>query len=122
MDPRPAALLMCHPLDPPRRTMPLDVVSSESDTLAAARSGSADALGTLFARHAGLVYRVALRLTASDADAQDIVQDVFVGLPEALRGYEEHGSFEAWLKRVAVRCALMRMRAAERRASRHERF
>jgi RNA polymerase sigma-70 factor, ECF subfamily len=102
--------------------LPLDVVPSQSDTLAAARAGSPDALGRLFAQHAGLVYRVALRLTASEADAEDIVQDVFIGLPEALRGYQEHGTFEAWLKRVAVRCALMRLRGGERLAARHGRL
>jgi RNA polymerase sigma-70 factor, ECF subfamily len=109
-------------LDPSRMTMPLDVVPSQTDTLAAARAGSSDALGRLFASHANVVYRVALRLTASDADAQDIVQDVFIGLPEALRGYHEQGAFEPWLKRIAVRCALMRMRGAERRDARHERL
>jgi RNA polymerase sigma-70 factor, ECF subfamily len=102
--------------------LPLDAVPSQPETLAAARAGSPDALARLFTQHASLVYRVALRLTASEADAEDVVQDVFIGLPEALRGYQEHGTFEAWLKRVTVRCALMRMRAGERREARHDRL
>jgi hypothetical protein len=32
------------------------------------------------------------------------VHDVFVGLPDALRRYEERGSLAAWLKRVTVDC------------------
>jgi RNA polymerase sigma-70 factor (ECF subfamily) len=98
--------------------MPPDFVESQSDVLMAARAGSPDALGQLFTRHAGVVHRVALRLTSSEDDAQDIVQDVFVGLPEALRNYHEHGTFEAWLKRVSVRCTLMHMRSAMRRERR----
>ncbi len=86
-----------------------------SDTVARARTGSPDALGRLFAEHADGLLRLAVRLTASSADAEDIVQDVFVGLPEALRHYEERGSFDAWLKRITVRCAFMRMRSAGRR-------
>lgn len=98
--------------------MPHDFVESQSDVLKAARAGSADALGELFVRHAGVVHRVARKLTASDDDAQDIVQDVFVGLPEALRHYREQGTFEAWLKRISVRTTLMHMRSATRRERR----
>ena len=86
-----------------------------SDIISEARAGSAEALGRLFTAHADVLLRVAVRLTASEADAEDVVQDVFVGLPEALRHYKEQGSFAAWLKRVTVRCALMRMRSEARR-------
>src|SRR5213592_1292256 len=48
-------------------------------------------------------------------DAEDVVHDVFVGLPEALRRYEERGSFAPWLKRVTARLALMRLRRSKRR-------
>lgn len=55
------------------------------------------------------------RLTRSVPDAEDIVQDLFVGLPEALRSYREAGRFEAWLRRIAVRLTLMRLREARRK-------
>lgn len=97
--------------------MPPRSVTS-TDLIAQARSGSADALSHLFTQHAPAVYRVALRLTASIHDAEDIVQDVFLGLPHALRGYQEHGTFDAWLKRIAVRYALMSKRGADRREAR----
>jgi len=54
---------------------------------------------------------VAYRLLMSRADAEDVVHDLFVGLPEALRRYEERGSMESWLKRIVVRLALSRLRA-----------
>lgn len=94
--------------------MALDPVPD--DALAArARDGDADALGELFARHAGAVFATAYRLTTSHADADDIVQDVFVGLPEALRAYEPRGYFGAWIRRVGVRVALMKLRSSRRR-------
>ena len=43
------------------------------------------------------------------------MQDLFVGLPEALGRYAEQGQFGAWLRRVAVRLALSRVRADRRR-------
>ncbi len=58
---------------------------------------------------------LAHRLTGERADAEDVVQDVFVGLPEAMRRYEDRGAFGAWLRRVTVRHALMRQRRAKGR-------
>lgn len=85
------------------------------DPVAAARAGAPEALAALFAAHGAAMHRVAWRLTCSAEDARDIVQDVFVMLPEALAGYEGRGSLAGWLHRLTVRAALMRMRAARRR-------
>lgn len=79
------------------------------------RAGDAGALDELFRRHAAVLLRLASALV--DDDAEDVVQDVFVGLALALRGYEERGAFAAWLHGVTVRTALARRR---RRSSRRE--
>jgi RNA polymerase sigma-70 factor (ECF subfamily) len=79
------------------------------------RAGSPEALGELYTRYAEVVYHLAYRLTASLEDAEDVLQDVFLGLPRALEGYREQGRFESWLKRVAARTALMRLRSDRRR-------
>lgn len=78
--------------------------------VARTRSGSPDALARLYRRYGRMVYHVAFRFLADESDAEDLLHDVFVGLPEALRHYEERGRFEPWLKRVAVRAALMKLR------------
>jgi RNA polymerase sigma-70 factor (ECF subfamily) len=85
--------------------------AGEAALLAAVRQGSNEALGQLYTRHATDVYSVAYRLTGSTQDAEDVLQDVFVGLPRALRSYEDQGRFGAWLGRVAARTALMRLRS-----------
>jgi RNA polymerase sigma-70 factor (ECF subfamily) len=88
-------------------------------TLAAlAARGDAASLGALYDRHAAAMLRVAFRLLMSAAEAEDVVHDVFVGLPEALRRYEERGALVGWLKRVTVRVALSRLRRDELRAMR----
>lgn len=81
----------------------------------AARGGSTEALGELFRAHADMVLTTAYRITGSRADADDVLQDVFVGLGRALRAYDERGRFDAWLRTVAVRTALMRLRGARRK-------
>ena len=70
-----------------------------------------DAIAELYRRHAEALIAVAYRLLLSRADAEDVVHDLFVGLPEALRTYEERGRMEGWLKRIVVRLALTRLRA-----------
>lgn len=83
--------------------------------LARARAGDAEVLGTLYRRHASRLLRVAQRITQHDADAEDVVHDVFVGLPVALRHYQARGRFSAWLVTCTVRMALMRRRSQQRR-------
>lgn len=72
------------------------------------------ALGVLYEQTAAAVYASAYRCVNSEQEAEDVLQDVFLGLPDALRGYIEQGKFLSWLKTVTIRTSLMRMRAQER--------
>src|SRR5260370_36089752 len=91
---------------------------SSASLIAEARGGSPDALSALYLEHGVALFRLAYRLVGAREDAEDVVHDVFVGLPDALRRYEERGSFAAWLKRVTARVALMRLRSGKRRRGR----
>ncbi len=82
------------------------------------RAGSGEALEELYRSAGARLYALAWRLTLNRADAEDAVHDLFVGLPRALERYRERGSFEAWLRRLLVRRALMRRRGEGRRAAR----
>ena len=90
---------------------------TERELIAAVREGSADALGEVYDRHAHHLLATAFRLLQSKDEAEDVVHDVFVGLPELLRRYEERGTFASWLKRVAARVALTRIRETSQRPS-----
>jgi len=69
-----------------------------------------DVVAELYRRYADALLATAYRLLLSRADAEDVVHDLFVGLPAALIKYEERGSMESWLKRITVRLALTRLR------------
>src|SRR5437870_1199978 len=81
----------------------------------AVRAGNPEALAALYREHGAALYRLAYRLTGTREEAEDVVHDVFVGLPEALAHYEERGKLTSWLKRVTARVALIRLRARTRR-------
>jgi RNA polymerase sigma-70 factor (ECF subfamily) len=84
--------------------------------LADVEAGDTGALGELFARYGDQVFRSALRFTGNRADAEDVTQEVFIRLAGAVRGFTGGaGSFAAWIRRVAVRQALMHLRAGRRR-------
>lgn len=79
------------------------------------RRGEPAALAETYRRHAPALRRLAGRLLGSSTEADDLVQDLFVGLPEALARYEERGEFRGWLRRIVVRLVLMRQRSRRRR-------
>lgn len=81
----------------------------------AVRTGNPEALGALYDLTARRLHLVAQRALANEADAEDVVHDLFVGLPEALRHYRESGRLMSWLVTCTMRLALMRRRAGARR-------
>jgi RNA polymerase sigma-70 factor, ECF subfamily len=80
--------------------------------------GQQTALGELFDRYAGLVNGIALRILREPADAEDVVQEVFVqAWRQADRYDRSRGTPEAWICTLARTRALDRLR---RRTSRRE--
>lgn len=83
---------------------------SDAQLAVATRAGDMTALAELYRRFAPGLMGVAYRLLLSREAAEDVLHDVFVGLPEALRKYEERGRLAAWLKQVTARFALSVLR------------
>lgn len=81
--------------------------------IARTRCGDSAALAEVYSRYAPSLMRLCWRLLQSREDAEDAVHDVFVGLPEALRSYDERGNFDSWLKRITARLAISRIRACK---------
>lgn len=56
----------------------------------------------LMQRHQGLLYGVCRRLLNSDADAEDVCQDVMFKVFGALKRFEGRSSFKTWMLRIAT--------------------
>ncbi|MEP6730455.1 MAG: RNA polymerase sigma factor [bacterium] len=95
-----------------RRGTPL----SESELLSQARRGIATALAALYEAHAGELLRIGARITGNKSDAEDLLHDLFVGLPELLGRYEHRARLDAWLRGIMIRMAIGRLRLDTRRA------
>ena len=86
-----------------------------ADLVAALRRGEPDALALVYREHAGRLLHTLTALLGDRSEAEDAVHDLFVGLPEAMERYQERGALGAWLRRVAVRFGLTRLRTRRRR-------
>lgn len=78
----------------------------------AARAGDQSALSELYALHARPVFRVLRALTRSEADAEELLQDVFVKAFSHLDRYQprESARFVAWLISIARNSVFNRRR------------
>jgi RNA polymerase sigma-70 factor (ECF subfamily) len=57
-------------------------------------------------RHSHILFRVAYRITGNEADADDVVQEAFLRGYRKLAGFESRANFGTWIYRIAVHCAL----------------
>ncbi len=73
-------------------------------------AGDQDAFWVLVERHSRSLFRLAYRMSRSEQDAEEIVQDAFVRAYRKLGQFESRANFKTWLYRIAVNCALDRMR------------
>lgn len=83
------------------------VVRSDDRVLVdAARAGDLDAFEVLVRRHQGPVYRVALRMVGSAADAEDVAQETFVQAWRSLKSFHGDSALATWLYRIATNRSL----------------
>ena len=78
--------------------------------VAATRDGDDEAFAALVHRHSPALYRVALHLLGTPADAEDCVQDTWVTAWRRLDGFRGEAPIGTWLYRIATNEALMQRR------------
>jgi len=90
-------------------------VSGDDRTLLArAATGDGEALETLMARFASRVYRLAFGITRSAADAEEIVQDVFLQIVQKGAGFEGRAALGSWIYRITTNVSLNKRRGKRR--------
>jgi RNA polymerase sigma-70 factor, ECF subfamily len=86
------------------------MTSDEHLLLQNAATGDASALETLMTRYSGRVYRLAHGITRNPADAEEIVQDVFLQMVRKGTGFEGRAALASWIYRVTTNVALNKRR------------
>ena len=94
--------------------------SPRQDDLALAercRQGELGAFEELYRAHSGRLYSVALRMVGNTADAEDLLQEIFLSAHRKLEGFRGESSLGTWLYRMAVNLCLDYLRSRAGRAS-----
>jgi RNA polymerase sigma-70 factor (ECF subfamily) len=83
--------------------------------VARAQRGEAPAFAALVRRHSAASFRLAVRLTGSEADAEEAVQEAFLQMHRGLAGFRGDARVSTWLYRIVTNAALMQARRRSRR-------
>lgn len=93
--------------------------STDRDLVERARGGDSDAFGILVRRHQKRIFRLALHLVRTGAEAEDVTQETFVRAYQALGRFDGRSEPFTWLYRICVNLSLnlLRSRKSQRISS-----
>ncbi len=83
---------------------------TDSEAIQHIRSGDMDGLRVLYERHRGRIYQLGCRYLGDAAEAEDLVQQVFIKAYENAAKFRGEAQVSTWLYRIAVNAALERRR------------
>lgn len=72
--------------------------------------GDHEAFEGIFRRYVSRVYRQALRIMGNEADAEEVVQEVFLAVYKKAKTFRGQSAFSTWLFRLTVNTALTKLR------------
>jgi RNA polymerase sigma-70 factor (ECF subfamily) len=79
---------------------------SEKELIKRCIKGKPDAQRMVYDKYAGLVYSICYRYAKNAEDAKDLLQETFINVFQHLKGFKAEGSFEGWIRRIAVNCSV----------------
>jgi RNA polymerase sigma-70 factor (ECF subfamily) len=104
------------------RPVSVPVESLTARLVARLQSGEVAALGELYDEHAAALAAFARRLVGDPDAAQDLVQEVFLAVPAAIRRFQGQSSLRTFLIAIAVNHSRHHVRSAARRRAATDRF
>jgi RNA polymerase sigma-70 factor (ECF subfamily) len=90
--------------------------ASDRELVDRAKGGDGEAFGLLVRRHQKRIFRLAVHLTRSGAEAEDVTQETFVRAYQALARFDGRSEPFTWLYRIAVNLSLNHIRSRKSRA------
>lgn len=78
----------------------------ELELIKKCREGNRKAQCELYRKYSPLLFGICLRYSSSREAAEDILQESFLKIFASIDGYEGTGSFEGWMRRIAVNTAI----------------
>lgn len=82
--------------------MPYIDAMDEKELVGRARSGDGAAFNELAKRYYDRIYRLGLKISGSEEDAQDILQETFLKAVDNIESFRGDSSFGTWLYAIAM--------------------
>lgn len=92
------------------------------EILIKASEGDIKSFEAVYRAAAGFVYNTAFRVAGSRQDAEEITQEVFMRVYNKLKEFRFESSFKTWVYRIAVNCALNRVKKTSKDRNRRVEF
>lgn len=86
---------------------------ADRDMVTRCLRGDLGAFEELYQRHSSRLYNVAYRMTGSAADADDLLQEIFLQVYRRLDSFRGEAALGTWLYRLAVNCCLDHLRSKQ---------
>ncbi|MBI9068110.1 MAG: sigma-70 family RNA polymerase sigma factor [Salinivirgaceae bacterium] len=87
-----------------------DLLKDLESLITACKRGKPDAQRKLYEHFSGKMFGVCLQYSKDYTEAEDIMQDGFIKVFTKIAQFNFNGSFEGWVRRIMVNCALERFR------------
>jgi RNA polymerase sigma-70 factor (ECF subfamily) len=88
--------------------------AEEANLIAKCQDGDLDAFETIYRRHSPSLYSLTCRMVGDRAEAEDLLQEIFLQAHNKLSSFEGRAAFGTWLYRLAVNRCLDHLRSAAR--------
>ena len=75
------------------------------------KKNDAKAQSQIYKLYANKLFSLCLKYSRSYSEAEDNLHDAFITIFNKIKQYKSSGSFEGWMKRVAINTALLRYRS-----------
>jgi len=94
-----------------KSTSSFSQTNGDSRMVKAAQAGDIEAMTWIYERYRRRIFNLCLRMLRDQADAEDLMQDVFVQLFRKISTFRGESAFSTWLHRLAVNMVLMDIRS-----------
>jgi RNA polymerase sigma-70 factor (ECF subfamily) len=97
--------------------MPVKTMNKEDEInllIEGCKHGHAKSQKLLYQKFAPTLMAICMRFTHNETDAEDLLQEAFIRIFLSLECFKGKGSFEGWLKRITVNCAINQYKKKEK--------
>ena len=83
-----------------------------------AKNGDRDAINTLINNHKNMAYSIALKYLKQKADAEDVVQNSFIIVLNAIKNFRSESKFSTWLYKIVYHECLKELKRQQKNPER----